>query len=90
MSHRPGKASRAAHPKEATPFPLAPGTAHVELQQLLKAVGAVDSGGGAKLAIQAGEVRVGGAVEVRRSRKLVPGDVVTHCGRWWKVVAAAP
>ena len=39
--------------------------------------------------IQEGEVRVNGTVELRRSRKLVPGDVVAHKGRWWKVVPGA-
>ena len=35
-----------------------------------------ESGGQAKLLIQAGDVRVNGEVETRRRRKLVNGDVV--------------
>lgn len=86
MAQRPGKKARTAAPKEPEAFPLRSGAAFIELQQLIKAVGAADTGGGAKVAIQEGEVRVNGAVELRRSRKLVPGDVVAHRGRWWKVV----
>lgn len=89
MAKRPGKAARATTPKEPEAFALRGGAPFIELQQLLKAVGAADTGGGAKVAIQEGEVRVNGAVEVRRSRKLVPGDVVAHRGRWWKVVPGA-
>ncbi|MCA1687519.1 MAG: RNA-binding S4 domain-containing protein, partial [Actinobacteria bacterium] len=42
----------------------------------LKASNLVGSGGEAKVLIQAGEVRVNGAVETRRGRKLKEGDVV--------------
>jgi ribosome-associated protein len=72
---------------EPTAFPLAPGEAHVELQALLKAAGACESGGEAKHAIQGGAVRVNDAVETRRSRKLVPGDRVAYGGRAWRVTA---
>jgi ribosome-associated protein len=73
---------------EPEPFPLGVGEAHVELQQLLKAVGACESGGEAKHAIQDGRARVNGAVETRRSRKLVPGDLVAYDGRRWRVAAS--
>jgi len=89
MAKRPGKATRSTAPKEPAPFALREDALFIELQQLLKAAGAADTGGGAKVAIQEGEVRVNGAIELRRSRKLVVGDVVAHRGRWWKVVAAA-
>ena len=46
------------------------------LGQALKASTLVGSGGEAKVVIQAGEVRVNGAVETRRGRKLEEGDVV--------------
>jgi ribosome-associated protein len=46
------------------------------LGQALKASNLVGSGGEAKVVIQAGEVRVNGAVETRRGRKLEEGDVV--------------
>lgn len=90
MAKRPGKAARhrdrSAAPSAPTPFPLRTGEAAIELQQLLKAVGAADTGGGAKVAIQSGDVSVHGEVERRRSRKLVPGDVVSYGGRAWVVV----
>lgn len=48
----------------------------ITLGQALKAADLVGSGGEAKLLIQSGEVRVNGEVEIRRGRKLRPGDVV--------------
>ena len=72
---------------EPLPFALALGATHVELQSLLKASGACDSGGEAKHAVQDGRALVNGEVETRRSRKLVPGDLVTFDGRTWRVMA---
>ncbi len=48
----------------------------IKLDQFLKLAQVVQTGGHAKLLIQAGEVLVNGEVETRRGRKLVPGDVV--------------
>jgi ribosome-associated protein len=48
----------------------------IELGQLLKMAGLVDTGGQAKWVIQEGLVRVNGQVETRRGRKLLIGDVV--------------
>ena len=59
----------AEHPQPAT----------IRLDQFLKLTGLVSTGGQAKLCIQAGDVRVNGEVELRRSRKLVAGDEVC-CG----------
>ena len=49
---------------------------HVELNQLLKLVGLVDSGGAGKALVAAGEVRVDGAVELRKTCKIRAGQVV--------------
>ncbi len=49
----------------------------IKLDQFLKIVGIVQTGGQAKLIIQAGNVRVNGRVETRRGRKLLAGDRVT-------------
>lgn len=49
-------------------------TEYIKLQDLLKFSGAVETGGEAKEAIQAGEVRVNGEVCVMRGKKLRPGD----------------
>gem|GEM_PF-229767 len=52
----------------------------VTLQQFLKLADIVSSGGEAKWRIGEGEVRVNGAVELRRSRKLQAGDQVAVDG----------
>ncbi len=56
--------------KEATPEET------IQLDQFLKLIGAVGTGGQAKLMIQGGEVTVNGEVETRRRRKLRVGDLV--------------
>jgi len=49
---------------------------YIKLDQFLKLAQIVQTGGEAKIRIQAGEVRVNGEVETRRGRKLRHGDVV--------------
>jgi len=49
---------------------------YIKLDSFLKAVNAVGSGGEGKLIIGEGQVRVNGVVELRRGRKLRPGDSV--------------
>lgn len=49
----------------------------IKLDQFLKWVGIVQTGGEAKLLIQEGQVRVNGKREIRRGRKLVEGDRVS-------------
>jgi ribosome-associated protein len=51
-------------------------TPFIKLDSFLKAVNAVSSGGEAKVLITGGEVMVNGEVELRRGRKLHPGDRV--------------
>ena len=53
----------------------------IQLDQFMKYVGMVGSGGQAKVVIQGGEVRVNGVVETRRKKKLIPGDKVTFRGQ---------
>lgn len=57
----------------------------IRLDQFLKLQGVVETGGQAKIMVQAGEVAVNGRVETRRGRKLVPGDVVTIGDLEWVV-----
>jgi ribosome-associated protein len=57
----------------------------IKLDQFLKWVGAAQTGGEAKLMIQGGEVKVNGAIETRRARKLVEGDSVMVKGQIYKV-----
>ncbi len=46
------------------------------LNNALKLIGVADTGGQAKLMIQAGQIKVNGEVETRRKRKLRAGDVI--------------
>ena len=50
---------------------------HITLGQLLKLIGAADSGADVKRLLELGVIEVDGEPEVRRGRKLRPGDVVT-------------
>ncbi len=52
----------------------------IKLNQFLKLMGIVPTGGQAKLMIQGGDVQVNGMLETRRGRRLVPGDKVTVAG----------
>ena len=52
----------------------------IKLGQALKLAGLVEDGVEAKYAIQDGLVMVNGETEVRRGRKLYPGDVVNYEG----------
>ena len=54
---------------------------YIKLGQALKLAGLVDSGVDAKFVIQDGLVKVNGAVEVQRGKKLVSGDVVSYNGK---------
>ncbi|HEY9845380.1 MAG TPA: RNA-binding S4 domain-containing protein [Candidatus Caenarcaniphilales bacterium] len=49
----------------------------IKLDQFLKFVGIAQTGGQAKLLIQAGQVKVDGKVEMRRGRKLRAGEHVS-------------
>jgi ribosome-associated protein len=60
-------------------------TEYIKLDSFLKAVNAVGSGGEAKMLIGDGEAKVNGEIELRRGRKLRPGDVVEFAGRRYSV-----
>ena len=51
-------------------------TEYIKLDSFLKAVNIASSGGEAKIIITEGMVRVNGETELRRGRKLYPGDLV--------------
>ena len=53
----------------------------IKLGQAVKAAHLVSNGAEAKEVIQNGEVMVNGETEVRRGRKLVPGDKVFYKGQ---------
>ena len=60
-------------------------TEFIKLQDLLKFVNAVYSGGEAKVVIQEGEVLVNGEVCTMRGKKLRDGDTVTYDGQTYQV-----
>lgn len=57
----------------------------IKLDQYLKLMGIAQTGGQAKMLIQAGQVQVNGTVETRRGRKLVKGDRVSTMGETFQV-----
>jgi len=57
----------------------------IKLDSFLKAVNAAASGGEAKILVTEGFVSVNGEVELRRGRKLRPGDFVELEGRSYTV-----
>jgi ribosome-associated protein len=61
---------------------------YIELDKLLKASGLADSGGQARALIVAGEVRVDGQVELRKTAKMRAGQVVEFAGQRVSVRAA--
>ncbi|NLB49329.1 MAG: RNA-binding S4 domain-containing protein [Erysipelotrichia bacterium] len=60
-------------------------TDHLELQQLLKIVGLISTGGEAKIYRAQHDVKVNGEKENRRGRKLFPHDVVTIEGNVYTI-----
>lgn len=62
---------------------------HIQLDQLLKATGLCSSGGLAHAEIEAGRIRVDGAVETRKRAKLRPGQRVAYAGEEIALVAEA-
>lgn len=62
---------------------------YVELNQLLKLTGLVDSGGAGKHLVASGAVRVDGVVELRKTCKIRAGQTVEIEGCRIRVVALA-
>jgi ribosome-associated protein len=58
-------------------MPFAITTEYIKLDSFLKGVNLVASGGEAKILIAEGRVKVNSEVELRRGRKLYPGDKVS-------------
>ena len=57
----------------------------IELNNFLKIIGIVNTGGRAKLLIRAGSVKVNGEIETRNKKKLRAGDVVECLGKRYTV-----
>lgn len=62
-------------------------TEFIKLQDFLKFVNAVESGGMAKVLIQQGAVTVNGGACTMRGKKLRAGDVVCFGAESWQVTA---
>ena len=59
---------------------------YIKLDQFLKLADIASTGGHAKYLIKEGVVKVNGEVEMRRGKKLVPGDIVEVEGNQIKVI----
>lgn len=57
------------------------GEEFILLQSLMKVSGLCDTGGEAKHVINEGQVKVDGAVETRRGKKIQAGQKVTYNGK---------
>ena len=66
-------------------FTLRPDDEFIELNKLLKLEQLVQSGGHAKIVIGEGQVMVNGEIELRKRKKLRPGDVVSFDGHEIKI-----
>jgi ribosome-associated protein len=60
---------------------------YIELDKLLKATGLADSGGQARALIAAGEVKVDGQIELRKTAKIRAGQRVEFGGQVVRVLA---
>jgi len=61
-----------------TTFQLRPTDQYIELINLLQLKDIAQSGGHAKMIVSEGLVKVNGEEELRKRKKLRPGDVVEH------------
>jgi ribosome-associated protein len=61
----------------------------INLDALLKWASLAGTGGEAKMAIQDGLVSVNGSVEMRRTRKIHPGDKVTYRGKTLNILSTS-
>lgn len=59
---------------------------YIQLNQLLKLLNLVESGGEANQVITSGMVKVNGNVELQKRKKLFPGDMVEFEGESIKIV----
>ena len=70
-----------------TDTPEIPVRGQIRLGQFLKLAALAEDGAQARGLVQGGDVRVNGATEVRRGRRLSPGDLVEVDAPWGKAAA---
>jgi ribosome-associated protein len=68
-------------PRSPIPLPVTVRAVPIELCQFLKFGGLTATGGEAKQVISSGLVRLNGAVETQKRKKLSAGDQVTYDGK---------
>ena len=62
-------------------------TETIQLDQLLKWAGIIESGGQVKLLLADELIKLNGAIETAKRRKIKPGDIIEIVGEGtWKVV----
>ncbi len=61
-------------------------TEFIKLDSAMKLAGAVLAGGEAKRLVQDGFVKVNGQAELRRGRKLYPGDSFEYNGEKYEII----
>ena len=62
-------------------------TPFIQMQQMLKWIGAAENGSMAKELCREGLVTVNGKVETAPGKKLYPGDVVAFAGEQYEIAA---
>jgi ribosome-associated protein len=63
---------------------------YIELVKLLKHLGIAETGGHAKMMVEAGEVLLNGKTEFRKRAKLRPNDIVETSGIKIRITAPEP
>lgn len=58
---------------------------YIKLGQVMKLAGLVQSGVDAKIEIKEGFVKVNNEVELKRGKKIYPGDIITYDGQQIRV-----
>ena len=60
---------------------------YITLGQFLKFVGIIDNGAQAKIYLANHKVKINGEIDVRRGKKIYPGDVVEAANKQYRVVS---
>ena len=75
-------------PKETEMKDISISDEFIKLEQALKLTGEFSAGSDAKYAVKDGKVKVNGETELRRGRKLRPGDTFSFEGNDYRITGA--